>query len=396
MRKKLTIFVILPFLIVLSAVFIFPSSLIAAPVEFNGHYYELFEMTGKTWQEAKDLAEQQTYMGYKGHLVTITSQSEQDFIKSNILNTSLPPLGNTYYIGAYQEAGATEPAGGWNWVTGETWQYENWNTGEPNDNQPDEDYGEIYNYGTWNDTPGITRTLSGFIVEYDEKIPTTATPAPEPWVRGDRDMVCYQVWVNDDNCFELVFWWEYEMNNWVKIYDMEGNMVYEVDMPYGDAHIEVCLPDGMYTVKTFHDQPEPLQEFVIGKGTGAEDAIDQEKPVAVAPSLTGTVWEWEKFESSDDSVVTVDDPTKYTLLLNTDGTVNIKADCNVAVGSYTMQDSSLRFSPIATTLAYCGEDSMDTQFLSYLENVATYVISGGKLYLNLWADAGNMVFRNGG
>jgi heat shock protein HslJ len=59
-----------------------------------------------------------------------------------------------------------------------------------------------------------------------------------------------------------------------------------------------------------------------------------------------------------------------------------------------MEDSSLSFSPIATTLAYCGEDSMDTQFLSYLENVATYVLSGGKLYLNLWADAGNMVFSS--
>jgi hypothetical protein len=97
-----------------------------------------------------------------------------------------------------------------------------------------------------------------------------AEPEPEPWVRGDRDMVCYQVWVNDDNCFELVFWWEYADNNWVKIYDMEGNLVWETDMPYGDAHIEVCLPDGMYLVKTFHDQPEPLQEFYIGKPVPAD------------------------------------------------------------------------------------------------------------------------------
>ena len=93
---------------------------------------------------------------------------------------------------------------------------------------------------------------------------------PEPWVRGDRDMVCYQVWVNDDGCFELAFWWEYADNNWVKIYDMEGNMVWETDMPYGEAEIEVCLPDGMYLVKTFHDQPEPLQEFYIGKPVPAD------------------------------------------------------------------------------------------------------------------------------
>jgi hypothetical protein len=88
---------------------------------------------------------------------------------------------------------------------------------------------------------------------------------PEPWIRGDRDMVCSLVGVNDNGCFEFVFWYEYADNNWVKIYDMEGNMVYEVDMEYGDAHIQACLADGTYMVKTYHDQTEPLQEFVIAK-----------------------------------------------------------------------------------------------------------------------------------
>lgn len=34
-------------------------------------------------------------------------------------------------------------------------------------------------------------------------------------------------------------------------------------VPY--FNLIVDLPDGMYTVKTFHDQPEPIQIFVIGK-----------------------------------------------------------------------------------------------------------------------------------
>ena len=93
-----------------------------------------------------------------------------------------------------------------------------------------------------------------------------AEPEPEPmWERGDRDMVCSAVWVNDDNCFELVFIYEYADNNHVMIYDEQGNLVYETDMQYGNARIEVCLPDGMYKVMTYHDQPEPLQEFYIGK-----------------------------------------------------------------------------------------------------------------------------------
>ncbi len=85
-----------------------------------------------------------------------------------------------------------------------------------------------------------------------------------PWVRN-VEMTCSSVWINSDNAFEFVFFWEYADNNWVKIYDMAGNEVFSIDMPYGDAHFTADLPDGMYTVKTFNDQPEPIQEFVIGK-----------------------------------------------------------------------------------------------------------------------------------
>jgi hypothetical protein len=85
------------------------------------------------------------------------------------------------------------------------------------------------------------------------------------WIRS-IPMTCYQVWVNDNGCFEFVFWYEYKDNNWVKIYDMAGNEVFSIDMPYGKANFKACLADGMYTVKTYHvDMSEPLQEFVIAK-----------------------------------------------------------------------------------------------------------------------------------
>jgi len=47
---------------------------------------------------------------------------------------------------------------------------------------------------------------------------------------------------------------------------MDGNMVYEIDMPYDNPNLIVDLPDGMYTVKTFNVDPTTLiQTFVIGK-----------------------------------------------------------------------------------------------------------------------------------
>jgi hypothetical protein len=46
---------------------------------------------------------------------------------------------------------------------------------------------------------------------------------------------------------------------------MDGNLVWEVDFAHGNNQFEVELPDGMYTVMTFHDGDMPIQTFVIGK-----------------------------------------------------------------------------------------------------------------------------------
>ena len=89
-------------------------------------------------------------------------------------------------------------------------------------------------------------------------------PEPEVWVR-DHDMTCWQVWINKDNNFEFVFWWEYKNNNWVQIFDMKDNLVFEIDMEKGKAHFVADLPDGMYKVQTFHEGGKILQEFIIGK-----------------------------------------------------------------------------------------------------------------------------------
>jgi hypothetical protein len=92
----------------------------------------------------------------------------------------------------------------------------------------------------------------------------TAELEEKPWVR-DHEMTCWQVWVNQDDAFEFIFVWEYYNNNHVQIFDMNGNLVFTTDMKKGDAHFVAALPDGMYTVKTFHEAGHILQEFVIGK-----------------------------------------------------------------------------------------------------------------------------------
>jgi len=100
-----------------------------------------------------------------------------------------------------------------------------------------------------------------FIVKEFNVSGTSSEPI---WVRT-MPMTCYRVWINEDNNFQFLFWYPYRDNNWVKIYDMSGKEVFVIDMPYDNPNLMVDLPDGMYTVKTFNDQPEPIQTFVIGK-----------------------------------------------------------------------------------------------------------------------------------
>ena len=120
-------------------------------------------------------------------------------------------------------------------------------------------YGQVFNCG-----PGIV-SISNNVLCPSSKAEEAVMEEPM-WERGDQKMVCASVWVNDNGCFEFVFFYEYADNNHVMIYDTDGNEVFAIDMPYGKASFEACLGDGTYTVKTFHDDMStPLQEFTISK-----------------------------------------------------------------------------------------------------------------------------------
>jgi heat shock protein HslJ len=111
--------------------------------------------------------------------------------------------------------------------------------------------------------------------------------------------------------------------------------------------------------------------------------------------IVGTTWQWEAFQDTADiNNLNVSDPENYTLTLNKDGAASIQADCNQVTWSYELEDSRLTFDTTGTsTRAICAEDSLDQQFLERLGYTATFMIEDGKLYLNLFADAGNLVFQ---
>ena len=89
----------------------------------NGHWYQLGGPFLSTWTSAKTAANQ-----FGGHLVTLTSATEQSFA-ATIAFQSSPLQIDDCWLGGYQDHAAadySEPAGGWRWVTNEPWAFTAW------------------------------------------------------------------------------------------------------------------------------------------------------------------------------------------------------------------------------------------------------------------------------
>ena len=164
------------------------SSVQAAPIEWaagsggNGHYYEIVLDDWITWDDALVGAAGRSHAGVDGHLATLTTSAEQDFLVGVYGGGPMDLL----WLGGYQDKQAgdySEPNGGWRWITGEGW---NTTSGKPYFSFNNNYWGQSEEYLiTWWGTGGINDLLAnptdprgpsrGYLVEY---------PAPEPTTLG--------------------------------------------------------------------------------------------------------------------------------------------------------------------------------------------------------------------
>jgi heat shock protein HslJ len=113
-------------------------------------------------------------------------------------------------------------------------------------------------------------------------------------------------------------------------------------------------------------------------------------------TIKDITWQWSQLVETEPAAQSVvPNPENYTLILKTDGTLNIQADCNMVGGSYTLEDNSLTIELGPSTMAFCGEQSLDQQYLTLLDSVDSYAIEDGRLVLNLKDNAGRMTFDKG-
>ena len=141
------------------------------------------------------------------------------------------------------------------------------------------------------------------------------------------------------------------------------------------------------------NQPSPAPASVESKAPGA--------PAAANP-LSGTAWRLVEIQSMDDSTGTtrVDDPSRYTMRLNADGSVALRLNCNSASGNWSAEagpdpsSGRFEFGPLAATSALCPPPSVDEQVTKQAPYFRSYLLEDGRLYLSLMADGGIFVWES--
>lgn len=144
----------------------------AAPLQWsaNGHYYEFVTDTSSShinWEVANAGAAARSYLGLTGYLATLTSEAENDWVFTNVLNGS----DISAWFGGLKDNSATD----WRWVTGEAWSYTKWYPGQPDyaEAPPYPDFGLYYRgNGYWGDAGDAWPDRpNSYVVEYSAVVP---------------------------------------------------------------------------------------------------------------------------------------------------------------------------------------------------------------------------------
>lgn len=98
----------------------------------------------------------------------------------------------------------------------------------------------------------------------------------------------------------------------------------------------------------------------------------------VAPEGT---FELQAFELSSGQVVTVPDPSRYTVTFLPEARLSAQTDCNFCNGSYELSGSGFDVGLLACTLAACHPESLETPFVQALDSAFALELRGTELLI---------------
>lgn len=193
------------------------ANLAANVITYDGHTYARYD-TQLNWQLAKQFCE-----AAGGHLATITSEKEAAVIELLLKDA---PFG-TYWLGATDEGWE----GGWQWITGEAFEWTDWNDRQPDNADRSEEGAENYletgnSYSqNWNDNYA-SYAEDGFILEVE---PQTATDEKERMAElyqmNASAMHKSEIWKNVQDSYGDLHFYSLALNaseNGVARYELNG------------------------------------------------------------------------------------------------------------------------------------------------------------------------------
>ena len=121
------------------------------------------------------------------------------------------------------------------------------------------------------------------------------------------------------------------------------------------------------------------------------------QPTPTVNPIQNIIWQWLSVtQRSTGTQTNIPNPGSYTISFYPDGSLSGLADCNTFNGTYS-QSNGFKINIGATTTIFCGEGSLDQEYMKLLSEVAAGGPDGsGNLALETAGGAERMVFANGG
>lgn len=113
---------------------------------------------------------------------------------------------------------------------------------------------------------------------------------------------------------------------------------------------------------------------------------------ATVLSVKGTTWQWVRTRYNNDTTAVPAKPENYTIRFLDNGGIEIKADCNLKSGTYSLEGKALSIAVQRATMAICEPGSLNEQFTRDLLAGAVLFMKDGDLFIDLKYDSGTMRF----
>jgi heat shock protein HslJ len=146
----------------------------------------------------------------------------------------------------------------------------------------------------------------------------------------------------------------------------------------------------MFSFRTFRTRPVFLATAAVLAALSFAGCDDATEPT----DIVGGTWRLERIRPTGNAeVVSVSDPSRFTIEFETDGQVSVRADCNSCGGRYTIaDDETLTVTDLTCTLIACPGAPLDTQFVGILQGARSIEIEDDRLEIRS-ADGGELFFE---